>query len=108
MDSSPEEKKEFLLSEPKEQVYLLPSAKELAQLSDATAAASLQVLDHAHRREHSYATLAMICGTVGFLACIGIFAYLVINGHPRAGAIVLGTGVLTIIGQIINSRLSKR
>jgi len=74
MDSSPEEKKEFLLSEPKEQVYLLPSAKELAQLSDATAAASLQVLDHAHRREHSYATLAMICGTVGFLACIGIFA----------------------------------
>jgi predicted MFS family arabinose efflux permease len=92
---------------PEKQVYLLPPAKELAQLSNETAAASLQVLDNAHRREHSYATLAMICGTIGFLACIGTFAFLVVESHPQAGAVVLGTGVLTIIGQIINSRLNR-
>jgi hypothetical protein len=89
------------------QTYLLPPADELAHLTNETAAAALQVLDQAHRREYAYASLAMVCGTIGLLACVGTFAYLVVANHPQAAGIVLGAGVLTIVGQIVNSRLSK-
>jgi uncharacterized membrane protein YjjB (DUF3815 family) len=90
-----------------ERTYLLPPADELAQLTNETAASSLEVVDRAHRREYAYASLAMVCGTLGFLACVGTLAYLVVVNHPQAAAIVLGTGVLTVVGQIINSRLNR-
>jgi hypothetical protein len=91
----------------REPVYLLPATDELSALSDATAAKALEVIDNANRREHSYASLAMACGTVGLLSCVLAFAWLVETGHPEAGGLVLGTGVLAIVGQIINSRLNK-
>ncbi len=76
-------------------------------VTDATAAKALEVIDHANRREHSYASLAMVCGTLGLMSCILVFAWLVETGHPEAGGLVLETGVLAIVGQIINSRLNK-
>ncbi len=91
----------------KEPVYLLPAPDELNTLSDPTAAKALEVIDNANRREHSYASLAMVCGTLGLMGCVAAFAYLVRTGHPQAGGLVLGTGVLAIVGQIINSRLNK-
>jgi hypothetical protein len=91
----------------REPVYLLPAADELSVLTDATAAKALEVIDHANRREHSYASLAMVCGTLGLMSCVLTFAWLVEAGHPQAGGLVLGTGVLAIVGQIINSRLNK-
>jgi hypothetical protein len=91
----------------REPVYLLPAADELSVLTDATAAKALEVIDNANRREHSYASLAMVCGTLGLMNCVLAFAWLVETGHPQAGGMVLGTGVLAIVGQIINSRLNR-
>ena len=91
----------------REPVYLLPASDELSVLTDATAGKALAVIDNANRREHSYASLAMVCGTLGLMSCVLVCAWLVETGHPEAGGLVLGTGVLTIVGQIINSRLNK-
>jgi hypothetical protein len=91
----------------REPVYLLPAPDELSVLTDATAAKALEVIDNANRREHSYASLAMVCGTLGLMSCVFVFAWLVAMGHPQAGGLVLGTGALAIVGQIINSRLNK-
>ena len=49
----------------------------------------------------------MVCGTLGLMTCLLVFAGLVETAHPQAGGLVLGTGVLAIVGQIINSRLNK-
>jgi hypothetical protein len=49
----------------------------------------------------------MVCGTLGVVTCVLVFAWLAETGHPQAGGLVLGTGVLAIVGQIINSRLNK-
>jgi hypothetical protein len=91
----------------REPVYLLPATDELSVLSDTTAAKALEVIDNANRREHSYASLAMVCGTLGLMTCVLACAWLAETGHPQAGGLVLGTGVLAIVGQIINSRLNK-
>jgi hypothetical protein len=91
----------------REPVYLLPAADELSVLTDATAAKALDVIDNANRREHSYASLAMVCGTLGLITCVLVFAWLIETGHPQAGGLVMGTGVLAIVGQIINSRLNR-
>jgi hypothetical protein len=91
----------------REPVYLLPAADELSVLTDATATKALDVIDNANRREHSYASLAMVCGTLGLVTCVLVFAWLVETGHPQAGGLVMGTGVLAIVGQIVNSRLNK-
>jgi hypothetical protein len=90
----------------REPIFLLPPPEDLAKLTDSTAAKSLEVIDNANRLGHSYASLAMACGTFGLIACIVAFTYLVVNGHPTAAGLVLGTSVLTILGQIVNSRLN--
>jgi hypothetical protein len=92
---------------PRGPVYLLPAPDELSALSDSTAAKAIQVIDNANKREHSYAIVAMVCGTLGLMTCLLVFAYLVRTGHPQAGGLVLGAGVLAIVGQIVNSRLNK-
>jgi hypothetical protein len=91
----------------REPLYLLPAPDELSVLTDATAAKALEVIDNANRREYSYASLAMVCGTVGLITCLLVFAWLVLTGHPEAGGLVLGAGVLAIVGQIVNARLNK-
>lgn len=79
----------------------------LTVLTDTNAAKALEVIDNANQREHPYASLAMICGTLGLMSCVLACAWLIEAGHPEACGLVLGTGVLTIVGQIINSRLNK-
>jgi hypothetical protein len=95
------------ISMAREPIYLLPATDELSVLTDATAVKALEVIDNANRREHSYASLAMVCGTLGLMTCVLACAWLAETGHPQAGGLVLGTGVLAIVGQIINSRLNK-
>jgi hypothetical protein len=85
--------------------YLLPPAADLALLSEQASASVIQAVNEENRRAHTYAMLGMICGTVSFLACIASFSYLVINGHPQAAGVILGTGVLAIIGRMIAARL---
>ena len=90
-----------------ENSFIKDATDELSVLSDTTAAKALEVIDNANRREHSYASLAMVCGTLGLMTCVLACAWLAETGHPQAGGLVLGTGVLAIVGQIINSRLNK-
>jgi len=78
----------------------------LAKLSDSTAAKILEVVDHVNKREHSYAVVGMVSGTAALIACIVAFAYLVHDGHPTAAGLVLGTSVLTIVAQLVKSRLN--
>jgi hypothetical protein len=86
----------------------MPSASELSLLPDPVAAQVLINCDNANRREANFASLSMICGTIGLLGCLGIFAYLVRIDHPKSAAVAIGTGVLAIVGQIVNSRLNKK
>lgn len=88
--------------------FLMPSAHELAALSEVTAARVLQNCDNANRREAIYAGLSMICGTFGLLGCVASFAYLAASNHPKSAAAVIGTGLLAIVGQIVNSRLNSK
>jgi hypothetical protein len=84
---------------------LLPPAGELARLTDDQARSVILAVDRANGREHSYALTAMICGTLSLLAAIAGFVFLVTHGHTPAAGVLLGTAVLTVIGQIIGSRL---
>ena len=87
---------------------LLPAPSQLARLSDEQTRIVVGAFDQANKREHSYASLSMICGTASFLGVIGTFALLILHGHPEAAGTVVGTGVLTVVGKIIGSRLSKK
>jgi hypothetical protein len=84
---------------------LLPPASELAQLTEDQARAAITALDRADQREHSYALVALICGTSSFLSVMAGFIYLVLQGHTQAAGLLLGAAVLAIVGQIIRSRL---
>jgi hypothetical protein len=77
--------------------YLLPSAQELALLSDNTAEKALDVIDKASSRRHSYARFGMACGTVGLISSTAAFAYLVHDGHATQAYIVLGTNIVGLL-----------
>jgi len=87
--------------------YFLPTAPELAILSDAKVAEIVRAADNLNRREHSYAVFGMACGTFSLIASLGVYDYMVHDLHFKAGLAVLGTGVLTTIGQIITARLNR-
>lgn len=87
--------------------YLLPSAQELAQLSNETAAKALDVIDRASSRRHSYARFGMACGTLGLISSTAAFAYLVHDGHATQAYIVLGTNVIGLLAQMIKARLDS-
>lgn len=78
---------------------------QYASLTDTAIVAVTQLSDHVHQRQTNYARLGMVCGTLGFLACIGAFAYLVIQGHSTEAYVVLGAAVLALIRSILNARL---
>jgi hypothetical protein len=78
---------------------------QYAILTDAKVVAITQLANDTHKRQTTYAALGMACGTLAFLACIGAFVYLAIEGHRTEAYVVLGTAVLAMIGRIIGSRL---
>jgi hypothetical protein len=90
---------------PKTGTYLLPPVAELQLLPPVLAESVIQAVEAENRRAHRYASLGMICGTASFLACIAAFCYLVIESHPAAAGVILGTGVLAIVGRMIAARL---
>jgi hypothetical protein len=84
---------------------LLPPVSELSQLTPDAVQLVIESFNAEHRREHSYAILGMLCGTFSFLGCVASFTLLVMNGHPGAAGVILGTGVLAIIGRMLGARL---
>jgi hypothetical protein len=84
---------------------LLPTIEILRELPEATALAVIQAASDEQRRETNYASLAMVCGTLSFLGCIGAFCYLVAIGHQQSSILVLGAGVLAIVVRMITARL---
>ena len=84
---------------------LLPTARDLALLSDEKVKAILEVIDREGERANRYAVYAMTCGTVSLLGCFGLFGYLVMQGHERAASLIFGTTVVGLIGKIVLARL---
>jgi hypothetical protein len=84
---------------------LLPPPEKLALLPPESQAKVIDLTDRINVRNAGHAREALRLGTFSLLACIAGFMYMVQIGHPKSAGVVLGTGVLTIILQIINSRV---
>jgi hypothetical protein len=56
-------------------------------------------------QEYRYAMAALFCGLTAFGGVVGGFIYLVMHGHPGAAGGLLATGVLSLIGAFLRSRL---
>lgn len=84
---------------------LLPTVEALREMSESTALAVIRAASDEQRRETHYASLAMVCGTLSFLGCIGAFCYLVAIGQQQSSILVLGAGVLAIVARMISARL---
>lgn len=67
----------------------------------------ITAVDSYQRRQYLYAQIGMLCGTLCFLCVLVTFTYLIVHGHTGAASSILGTGVLAIVAQMVNARLSK-
>jgi hypothetical protein len=77
--------------------------EQFVALTDDQPTALTKLADN-HKRQAAYATLGLVCGGLSFLACIGAFVYLTVQGHRVKAYVVLGTAVLALIGK--NLRLA--
>lgn len=65
----------------------------------------LRSRDHELQREFLYAIGSLTAGVLCLFSIVGGYIYLVINGHSEAATGLLGTGVLSLIGGFVRSRL---
>jgi len=84
--------------------WLLPTVAELELLSDEKVKTIVALADSQGGRNHTYALVGMLCGTISFLGCLGSYVYLVVQHHDVAAEVVLGATVLAIIGRMIRGR----
>lgn len=84
---------------------LLPPAEKLSLLAPEIQREVLAIVDKANERNAGHAREALRLGVASFALCAGGFIYLLGAGHPVGAGVILGTGVVTIIVQIINSRV---
>lgn len=61
--------------------------------------------DHELQREFRYAIASLAAGVICLFSVVGGYVYLVMNSHPEAASALLGTGVLSLIGGFVRSRL---
>jgi hypothetical protein len=78
---------------------------QFLELSDAKAVELLRIQIEDKRLRARHALLGITFGTVCHLASLGIFAYLVMNNHPKMATVALGAPVLTIIKRMLDNRL---
>jgi hypothetical protein len=83
---------------------LVPKISELSALPPEVAISVIKLANDSDERATKYAIVGMVCGTLSFLGCVADYAYLVMQSHPKAAAVALGTGVLAIIRTMIKSR----
>ncbi len=83
---------------------LLPRKSDLQSLNDEQVRAVVALVDSEGRRGLIYSVLGMVCGTISFLASLAAFVYLVLHGHERVAAVVLGATIVTIVGRMIQGR----
>jgi hypothetical protein len=86
---------------------LLPSVEELRELSERAQVAAINAGDRVSRRKFAYAITSLIGGLICFLAMLGGFVFLVMQGRPESAGLLLGTGLLAIIGRMIGARLKS-
>ena len=82
----------------------LPSAAQLQKLSEEKLRLLVQLANEDDSRATRYSIIGMICGTLSFLACLGIFFELVILNHEKAAGVVIGATVLAVISKMIQGR----
>ena len=84
---------------------LLPSTQQLAGLSEEKTKLILDVVNKVNERETWHGTIRMVIAGCCFSMCVASFTYLVMKGHEKAAAVVLGVTVLGVVGQMINARI---
>jgi hypothetical protein len=83
---------------------LVPSSRELTELSDEKVQTLVGLAENQSRRSHVYALCGLVRGTLSFLACLACFVYLVMHSHDEAASVVLGASVLAIITGMVRGR----
>jgi hypothetical protein len=58
-----------------------------------------------HSRAFTYALVSTILGAIVALSLVGGFVYLVMNGHPKSAAALLGAGALGMVTGFRSGRL---
>jgi hypothetical protein len=58
-------------------------------------------------QEYRYAMAALFCGLAAFGCVVGGFIYLVMNNHPNPASALLVTGILSLVGAFLRSRLRQ-
>jgi len=78
----------------------------LAQIANTAPSQLRLVLTHQQQqRAYYYRRLGLLAGTVCFLACIGVFTYLVVMNHERSALAILGATVLSVVTLILKQKL---
>ena len=86
---------------------LLPNPQQMQAYKEADEwlpAAVIQTINHDAQRDFWYALAGMASAALLFLSVVGAFVYLIMQGHEKAAASLLGVGVLGIINAIIRAR----
>lgn len=78
---------------------------EYALVNQNLPALVVKARDDELRREFTYAVLSLISGVVALLSIIVGYIFLTLHGFAGAAAGLLATGVLSLIGGFIRSRL---
>ena len=91
-----------------EQTSLVLNPQQLAEYASVDPTLPMLVIasrDAELGRKFLYAVLSLVAGVLVVFGILGAFIYLVMNGHPQAGAALLGAGVLSLVGGFVRSRL---
>jgi hypothetical protein len=64
----------------------------------------IELVREAQQANHKQAMSGLICGMLSFMACLGIYLFLVTHGYAKPARYVLGTTVLGIISGMVKGR----
>jgi hypothetical protein len=73
-------------------------------LSDQKAVELLRVQSQIFVLKARHALWGLILGAFSYVASLGAFVYLAMEGHPKLAAAALSTSVLSVIKRILSSR----
>ena len=79
------------------------SIKDLEGLDPGVSHRVLQTINSYVYAKASQARWGTFCGAICFLACVAGFIYLIMHGHEKAAAALLGTAVLGFLGRFFKS-----
>jgi len=91
-----------------EQSSLILNAQQLAEYAAVDPALPALVIATRNaelKRRFAYAVIGLLSGVLVVFGILGLFTYLVMQGHTTAAAALLSAGVLGLAGGFVRSRL---